>query len=178
MSTILANRDENIAYIKQAIHLLKSIEDSAFTFSNPPLYQSGVGPHLRHCIEYYQSFGNNWKSGRIDYDERQRNNDIETNRQTAINEMECIIESLSEISEGDINRTIQTKMDCDDEDECPWCASTIKREFQFLISHTIHHFALIAIILKDQGIAPHEDFGVAPSTIKYRNSQTCAPSAG
>ena len=178
MSTILANRNDNVAYLKQAIQLLKSIDDPVFIFSNPPLYNSGVGPHLRHCIEHYQSFVHSWKSGRIDYDARQRNSDIECNRQSAINEIEQIILLLSEFTEGDINRTVQTKMDCGDDDECPWCASTIKREFQFLISHTVHHYALIAIILKDQGITPHEDFGVAPSTLKHRITQSCAPSAG
>jgi hypothetical protein len=48
-----------------------------------------------------------------------------------------------------------------------WNRTTLKRELRFLVSHTIHHYALIAVILKLQGFDCGPDFGVAPSTIEY-----------
>ena len=42
------------------------------------------------------------------------------------------------------------------------------RELLFLISHTVHHFALIAFMLRSFGIEPGDKFGVAPSTLRYR----------
>ena len=45
--------------------------------------------------------------------------------------------------------------------------STVERELQFLRFHTVHHFAIIAMILKIQGIETPKDFGFAPSTLAY-----------
>jgi len=46
----------------------------------------------------------------------------------------------------------------------------------FLLSHTVHHYALISVALKLQGIDPGEEFGIAPSTLRYLKS--AAPLAG
>ena len=45
--------------------------------------------------------------------------------------------------------------------------SSISRELQVLSSHTIHHFALIAMTLRLHGIEMDPDFGMAPSTLRY-----------
>jgi len=42
--------------------------------------------------------------------------------------------------------------------------STSARELAFVISHTIHHQAIIAVLLASQGVAVPHRFGVAPST--------------
>jgi hypothetical protein len=56
-----------------------------------------------------------------------------------------------------------------------WCSSSVVRELEFLQSHTVHHYSLIAILLRLQGIEPEEDFGVAPSTLEYwREQAACA----
>jgi hypothetical protein len=49
-----------------------------------------------------------------------------------------------------------------------WLPSTISRELQALSSHTIHHFALIAVILRLHGIFLDPEFGVSPSTLRYQ----------
>ena len=55
------------------------------------------------------------------------------------------------------------------EDE--WSGSTVRRELQFLLSHSIHHYALIATICHANGFPVPEGFGVAPSTLRYRRQQ-------
>ncbi len=61
-------------------------------------------------------------------------------------------------------------------DESSWATSSVERELQFLRSHTVHHFALIAVILRLSGLEPGEEFGVAPSTLRYRKENgVCAP---
>jgi uncharacterized damage-inducible protein DinB len=44
----------------------------------------------------------------------------------------------------------------------------VGRELQFLASHTLHHYALIAALLRLQGVEPGEEFGVAPGTLEHR----------
>ena len=48
-------------------------------------------------------------------------------------------------------------------------SSSLGRELEFVISHTIHHHALIKERLQHLGIEFDETFGVAPSTLEYRN---------
>ena len=50
--------------------------------------------------------------------------------------------------------------------------SSVSRELQVLSSHTIHHFALIAITLRMHGVELDSDFGMAPSTLRYLASKT------
>lgn len=46
--------------------------------------------------------------------------------------------------------------------------SSLGRELQLLISHTVHHYAMMALVLRGQGIDPGPEFGVALSTFRYR----------
>jgi hypothetical protein len=56
-----------------------------------------------------------------------------------------------------------------------WSATSVTRELQFLASHTVHHYAVIAAMLRPQGVEPGNDFGVAPSTLEYeRGHAACA----
>ena len=43
-----------------------------------------------------------------------------------------------------------------------WCASSVLRELDFLQSHTVHHYSLVAMLLRLHEIDPGEEFGVAP----------------
>jgi hypothetical protein len=61
-----------------------------------------------------------------------------------------------------------------------WNRSTARRELRFLLSHTIHHYALIALSLGTRGFEIPEalsGFGVAPSTLRHRK-QVDSPSSG
>jgi hypothetical protein len=64
-------------------------------------------------------------------------------------------------------RALNVLVDCGESRERVLSASTALRELQFLVSHTVHHYAVIALILRARGLEPGPDFGVAPSTLKY-----------
>ncbi len=48
--------------------------------------------------------------------------------------------------------------------------SSITRELDFLLSHTIHHYAIIAVLCRLQNVEVEPDFGVAPSTLRYQST--------
>jgi hypothetical protein len=52
--------------------------------------------------------------------------------------------------------------------------SSVGRELQALSSHTIHHFALIAVTLRLHGIQVDPIFGTSPSTLRYRAARQFA----
>jgi hypothetical protein len=46
--------------------------------------------------------------------------------------------------------------------------SSVRRELQALSSHTIHHFALMAVTLRAHGLEVDPAFGMSPSTLRYQ----------
>ena len=48
------------------------------------------------------------------------------------------------------------------------------RELAFVVSHTVHHNAIIGIMAKLLGAEPPAEFGYAPSTIAHQRSRVCA----
>lgn len=51
-----------------------------------------------------------------------------------------------------------------------WRPSSLGRELQFLSSHTLHHYALIKLLLDDTGLDLGPEFGVAPSTLAWQRA--------
>ena len=166
----------NIYFLRQGKDFISTLSREAYTASAPPLYKSGIGPHFRHCLDHYQSFLNGMSDREIDYDARVRMTDVETDPVAATALIDSLIADLEQVSSDALEWTLQSKTDCGKNTASPWSFSSVRRELQFLVSHTVHHYALIALIARHQGNDPGADFGVAPSTLKYQESQArCAP---
>ena len=162
----------NIASLRQGIALLEHIDDELFATSPPGLESGGIGPQFRHIIDYYQCFLRDVATGRIDYDERERRADVETDRAVAKASLVQLVDDLQSAALDDAPDQLLVRVDADPSaalDENLGCSS-VSRELQFLLSHTIHHFAIIAVTLSGSGFAPPSGFGVAPSTLRYWGS--------
>lgn len=163
--------ENNILCLKQGLDLLQDITDDIFTHTSPPIYPSSIGDHYRHCLEHYICFLDGFDQQAIDYDARKRDKRIASDRYYAVQITRQTMQQLDALSsEG---KPFQVKMDCrlDAEEGAVWTHSTPERDLQYLQAHTIHHFALIAMIVRLQGHEPGEEFGVAPSTLTYKNQQ-------
>jgi hypothetical protein len=167
----------NLALLEQAFELVGRIPDRAFGGSGE---EKPVGPHFRHILEHYSSFVDGLAAGRIDYDARARETAIETDREAARERIRELIGGLTPIDPGELDRPAEARLECGlGSDEEQWSRTTVRRELHFLLSHTIHHYALIGLLLARHGVDPGEEFGVAPSTLKYwRSRPSCAPQAG
>ena len=99
---------------------------------------------------------------------------MERVRESGIERLERLIGELEGLRGRGMEPSLRIKVDA--ADESSWGTSSVERELQFLRSHTVHHFALIAVILRLSGVEPDEQFGVAPSTLRYREENSiCAP---
>lgn len=156
----------NVDLLRQGIALLKRIDDERFT-AFPPIELSTVGGHFRHCIEFYRCLLAGLDGGAVDYDARDRDLEVERKREVAILALEGIETGLSALEGEDPARPLTVAAGADGSDG-ETLRSTLGRELQFACSHTIHHFALIAGLLRLQGFEPGADFGVAASTLEYR----------
>ncbi len=163
-----------ISLLEEGMRLLERLDDEVYAKTSVLSPRGSVGTHLRHCLDFYRSFLSGFESGRIDYNCRQRDSLIQTDRGYAIHEICQLVAELREILP--IFRIAPILITTEDGSSGgSWCGSSVVRELEFLRSHTIHHYSLMAILLRFEGIDPGEEFGVAPSTLRYWQEETsCA----
>lgn len=165
-----------VGVLEQGLALLERLDDRLYNDTARLPVRSGAGSHFRHCLDFYHAFLKGVERGRVNYHRRERDTPVERDRACAAAKIVIIIEGLCALAElpGD------TRLQVGPEDSDPdltdgWCESTLARELQFLFSHTLHHYALVALVLRLQGFEPGEEFGVAPSTLAYwRREELCA----
>lgn len=158
--------------LKKGIELIESLDD--FQFSVPAENGNGsVGAHFRHVIDFVNCFVMGIESGRIDYNQRQRDLKIEINRSSAIDALIDLTEKLENLGENCFDKRLQMHLERGNfvSEETAWCETSFLRELEFVQSHALHHFALIATKLEVLGIPLPEHFGVAPSTLEFWKSQ-------
>lgn len=165
---------EDVALLRQGIDLLTHLDDALYTAAPPPPL-GAVGGHFRHCLDFYGCFLRGLETGDVDYDDRRRDPRLEGERHAALGALRDLAAGLENLAPDRVapDRPLRVSQDraCDSEGreaEDRWCRSTVGRELQFLRSHTIHHYALIAATLRLLGFAPDPDFGIAPSTLAHR----------
>ncbi len=166
IATMIALIRANCEFLQQGIELLEKHQNSSYANSNPSTFGSSIGAHMRHVLDHYGSFLNGVSEGVIDYDDRVRDTLVESNVMAAISRIREIIGGLRDLEEmADLPVGVMVSASAKDEEEKS--NSSFGRELQFLVSHTVHHYALIAIASRMQGVMPKSTFGVAPSTLKY-----------
>lgn len=155
----------NSHLICQAHGFITQLSPIIYSGKCETVFSSSIGQHLRHCIEHYDELLHAHRDGReVNYEARPRDFAIETDPSVALSRLENLTSSLAML---DISPTPLKILDsgC----ETPACSS-LGRELQYLVSHTVHHFAIIAIIARHFDASVPEDFGIAPSTLKHRAS--------
>lgn len=167
MSAALA---QNLSLLRQGVELLRELDDSVYRPARRKHEASHrVGPHIRHCIDAYRCLLDGLASGIVDYDARTRDSRVETDRRTGLAALEQLIEELRRLESLDARHEIRVLVDTPGGVEADEASgrSTLYRELQFLVGHTVHHYALIAMILRQHGLDPGREFGVAPSTLRH-----------
>ncbi len=163
---------DNIECIQQGVRLLRHVSTGDFTHRLEACFHSSIGGHLRHNIDHYLRFRDGLAAGRIDYDSRERDERIETDAEYATDKLQEVAGFLAGIPVDALEKPVQVKMDSgtrvgESESEA-WVKSSVGRELQFLLSHSVHHYALIAVICNLLDVQLEDGFGYAPSTLKHR----------
>ena len=159
-STIPVLLRENVEVLRQGLVLLDRLDDHQFGTGVPALKLAGPGAHVRHVIDFYRRLLEGLGEGDIDYDRRERDPRIESERSVCRAALLDLQARLQSIERAD--RSVAVRCD-----QLPGASSTLARELQGLVSHTVHHYALIAVAVRAHGVEPDEAFGVAPSTLAY-----------
>jgi hypothetical protein len=148
--------------LDELIDLLDQISDVEYSNPCSELSCATIGEHTRHILEMFQCLENQYESGIVNYDKRERNKTIENNTNFAISEIQKIKKNLDKP-----NKKIDLQQVIDGEEIL--IESNYNRELLYNLEHCIHHQALIKVaILMCENIKIDPNFGVARSTIEYR----------
>ena len=149
--------------LKELIDLLTQLSDEDYTNKCEALSHATVGEHTRHIIEMFQCLDNFYDSGVVNYDKRQRNILIQSSTDFAIQNISSIQKAIDKT-----NKNLFLQQIIDGEEIL--IESNYNRELLYNLEHCIHHQALIKVaILQCKSVVIDPNFGVARSTIEYRN---------
>jgi len=148
--------------LKELTDLLNQLSNEEYSEPCVQLTNASIGEHTRHIIELFQCLENQYESGIVNYDKRERNFLIQTDTDFAIRQIVAIQNNLDKE-----NKKILLKQKIDGNEIRT--ESNYYRELLYNFEHCIHHQALIKVaVYQYETIAIDENFGVARSTIEYR----------
>src|SRR5687768_6706796 len=142
---------KNAALLEQALELLRCLPEGVFEARPRHFERGGVGAHLRHVLDHYDAFLDGLEQGRIDYDERERDPRTESEIGVARERLDATLSrlrrALADLPPQAGARAIEVAMDLGGPATAAACTSgsSLGRELQYLLAHTVHHFALMAV---------------------------------
>lgn len=158
----------NIKKLEEIKYLLQQLPQDLFTAQKEILSGATIGQHFRHILEFYICLEKGAHSGTVSYDERERNVLIETDLAYAINCIEKLIHFLASLKNDHSLAMIANYSNTSEETTI--IQTSLYRELAYALDHTVHHLAIVKIALSEEKdkVEIDSDFGVAPSTIRYR----------
>ena len=148
--------------INKAISVIGEIDD--LTYCRISGNSSSVGEQFRHNLDFLNTFLNGLEIGKIDYSRRERDPRVSVSRRYAIETFEQAARRILSLARTRLSELVSVRSEIDGS---VWLASSVIREMEFVLSHTVHHHALIALKLEEQGFRTDSTLGVAASTKEY-----------
>jgi hypothetical protein len=161
----------SIHILRQLQAQIERLDTDAYSERLAVFNGSSIGGHARHVIEFYDCLLGSMETGIVNYDARQRDLEIEKNRDYAVFIIKKIISKLQNISDVEKIISLEAKFGAQYIKQIP---TSFHREEIYLIEHSIHHFALIRIGIQTNfsNVVIEKDFGVAFSTLEFRQEKT------
>lgn len=146
---------------------------TASQFSRRDRATSGsIGGHVRHCLDHVEALERAIDRGLCCYDERVRGTAIEDDPGLACARLAASRLRLRALDPALLAQTLALSARLTADGPTVDTPTSVAREVAFVISHTVHHAALVAVLLEDMGQARPQRFGLAPTT--PRLEPTCA----
>jgi len=123
-----------------------------------------IGEHVRHCLDHVSALVAADPDATLSYDHRHRGTAIETDRAAALQQIAQLGGALAEWATRSMDEPIRVASRLSTAGEAVVGWSTLAREVAFVVSHTIHHQAIIGLLLAIHGEPVPDRFGHSPST--------------
>jgi hypothetical protein len=131
------------------------------------LFGATIGQHVRHIIELFISLQKGYSSGIVNYEKRDRDLRIESDKDFA---NDLLIDIYNSMDQPDKTLLLEANYD-ELADETFLIGTNYYREVLYNLEHTVHHMALIRVGINEvSSIELPQEFGVAASTIKHKKA--------
>lgn len=138
---------------------------TAGQFSRRDRATSGsIGGHVRHCLDHVEALERAIGRDLCCYDERVRGTAVEDDPMLACARLAASRLRLRALDPALLRQPLALSARLTGDGLKVQAPTSVAREVAFVISHTVHHAALIAVLLEDMGQARPDRFGLAPST--------------
>lgn len=153
----LSLEESIIAHLEELVELVTSLTDMQYTQVREG-ETACIGRHLRHTLEIFLLLVDNYDHGKVDYENRARNLTLEQDRALAIQKLTYLK-----------NHFIKPDKSIELTNNQLVIKTSYYRELLYQLEHIVHHNAIIRpTVASFLGEAVQENFGYAPSTIKYQ----------
>ena len=158
--------------LSQLQNTVEQIHADDFCKPCATLSGSTFGQHLRHTLEFFLCLENGFSEGVINYDKRNHDKLIETDKFIALSSIGRIRDFISH-QQKDKVLLLEVGYERHSED-CVTIPTNYYRELTYNIEHAIHHMAIMKIGVREiaEYIKLPNHFGVAVSTIRYHFTET------
>ena len=159
-----------LTILGQLADVVHQMDEKDFCKPSETLSKSTVGQHLRHTVEFFICLEQGFDKGVVNYDKRQHDKLIETDKFIALSAIDRIRDFvMSQTSDQPLQ--LEVGYDRDSED-CLTIATNYQRELTYNIEHAVHHMAIMKIGIREVAdyVKLPLDFGIAVSTIRYKES--------
>jgi len=164
-----------LAQLMTQLSDLVSQLDSEQYNARPELTRCGsIGGHVRHVLDHLVAWLDGVNGGLVNYDDRRRDTVVEHDPVAALHAIKHHTARLAEVDNDQLANSVDVLTSMTECGSLVRLPSTHARELAFIFSHTIHHNAIIGTIARALGVTLPDNFGMAPSTIAYRNHGGCA----
>lgn len=153
----------------QCRDLVGALPDASFVAPSARLGGGTIGQHLRHTLDHYHAIVG--AKGLIDYDHRERDVPMETDRAEALRVIDAMCARLHAIGEGSDALPVAVRVMISGDGSELQLSSTLGRELAFATHHAVHHQAMMRSIAIELGVAVAPHFGRAPSTIHFERGR-------
>jgi len=123
-----------------------------------------IGEHVRHCLDHVSALLSATPAVPLSYDSRLRGTRIETEPAAAVHQIEALRAALGGWPARTIDEPIAVSAQLTAGGGVLTAWSTLARELAFVTNHTVHHQAIIGVLMATHGLGVPERFGHAPST--------------
>ncbi|MEO6435813.1 MAG: DinB family protein [Tepidisphaeraceae bacterium] len=161
------------AVIEQLQAVVATLRDEQYTMRPVGVVDSSIGGHVRHCLDHVRALLSAIETGTLDYDHRERGTPIETDRAATLNLIRAFRNQLDALPDDVLDRALRLSVLMTSDGLPMLVGSTVGREMAYVLSHTVHHNALIGTMVKILGGWLPDRFGYAPSTLAHLKGKTC-----
>ncbi len=159
-----------LTILGQLTDVVHQMDEKDFCRPSETLSKSTVGQHLRHTVEFFICLEQGFEKGVVNYDKRQHDKLIESDKFIALAAIERIKEF---VSNQDADEALQLEVGYNrDSEDCLSISTNYQRELTYNIEHAVHHMAIMKIGIREVAsyVKLPADFGIAVSTMRYKES--------